>query len=107
MVTEGGRILSMISDLISSMSLSEGIGVLKVSLEFLKFICRMIHHSTRVYSKQCLFSVSGEVVDKIKFMSRRFKLLEQALVAEAQVNRAVELGIQQNPNHPVMSLNAR
>ena len=52
-------------------------------------------------------SVSGEVVDKIKFMSRRFKLLEQALVAEAQVNRAVELGIQQNPNHPVMSLNAR
>ena len=54
-----------------------------------------------------LVSVSGEVVDKIKFMSRRFKLLEQALVAEAQVNRAVELGIQQNPNHPVMSLNAR
>ena len=52
-------------------------------------------------------TVSGEVVDKIKFMSRRFKLLEQALVAEAQVNRAVELGIQQNPNHPVMSLNAR
>ncbi|KAL5265389.1 hypothetical protein ACHWQZ_G006190 [Mnemiopsis leidyi] len=51
--------------------------------------------------------ISGEVVDKIKFMSRRFKLLEQALVAEAQVNRAVELGIQQNPNHPVMSLNAR
>ena len=30
-------------------------------------------------------SVSGELVDKIKFMSRRFKLLEQALVAEAQV----------------------
>ena len=52
-------------------------------------------------------TVSGEVVDKIKFMSGRIKLLEQALVAEAQVNRAVELGIQQNPNHPVMSLNAR
>ena len=79
------------------------------------FAAPFYENSNSPYIKYCLItplplslsSVSGEVVDKIKFMSRRFKLLEQALVAEAQVNRAVELGIQQNPNHPVMSLNAR
>lgn len=44
---------------------------------------------------------------KNKFLARRFKLLEQALVIEEQLRRAAYLNLQQDPNHQVMSLNAR
>lgn len=44
---------------------------------------------------------------KNKFLARRFKLLEQALVIEEQLRRAAYLNLQQDPNHPAMSLNAR
>ncbi|GBP76390.1 Chromodomain-helicase-DNA-binding protein Mi-2 homolog [Eumeta japonica] len=42
-----------------------------------------------------------------KFLARRFKLLEQALVIEEQLRRAAYLNLTQDPNHPAMSLNAR
>lgn len=44
---------------------------------------------------------------KNKFLARRFKLLEQALVIEEQLRRAAYLNLAQDPNHPAMSLNAR
>lgn len=44
---------------------------------------------------------------KNKFLARRFKLLEQALVIEEQLRRAAYLNLSQDPNHPAMSLNAR
>ncbi|XP_036325990.1 chromodomain-helicase-DNA-binding protein Mi-2 homolog isoform X2 [Rhagoletis pomonella] len=44
---------------------------------------------------------------KNKFLARRFKLLEQALVIEEQLRRAAFLNLTQDPNHPAMSLNAR
>lgn len=44
---------------------------------------------------------------KNKFLARRFKLLEQALVIEEQLRRAAYLNLQQDPTHPAMSLNAR
>ncbi|XP_020717764.1 chromodomain-helicase-DNA-binding protein Mi-2 homolog isoform X2 [Ceratitis capitata] len=44
---------------------------------------------------------------KNKFLARRFKLLEQALVIEEQLRRAAFLNLAQDPNHPAMSLNAR
>ncbi|XP_039299734.1 chromodomain-helicase-DNA-binding protein Mi-2 homolog isoform X2 [Nilaparvata lugens] len=44
---------------------------------------------------------------KNKFLARRFKLLEQALVIEEQLRRAAYLNLTQDPNHPAMSLNAR
>lgn len=44
---------------------------------------------------------------KNKFLARRFKLLEQSLVIEEQLRRAAYLNLQQDPNHPAMSLNAR
>ena len=44
---------------------------------------------------------------KNKFLARRFKLLEQALVIEEQLRRAAYLNLTQDPNSPVMSLNAR
>jgi chromodomain-helicase-DNA-binding protein 4 len=44
---------------------------------------------------------------KNKFLARRFKLLEQALVIEEQLRRAAYLNLSQDPTHPAMSLNAR
>ncbi|XP_048729194.2 chromodomain-helicase-DNA-binding protein 5-like isoform X3 [Ostrea edulis] len=44
---------------------------------------------------------------KNKFLARRFKLLEQALVIEEQLRRAAYLNLTQDPNHPAMALNAR
>ncbi|VDO81911.1 unnamed protein product, partial [Soboliphyme baturini] len=44
---------------------------------------------------------------KNKFLQRRFKLLEQALVIEEQLRRAAYLNLQQDVVNPVMSLNSR
>lgn len=44
---------------------------------------------------------------KNKFLARRLKLLEQALVIEEQLRRAAYLNLTQEVNHPVMTLNAR
>jgi len=44
---------------------------------------------------------------KTKFLQRRFKLLEQALVIEEQLRRAAYLNMQQDASNPVMSLNTR
>ncbi|XP_067659338.1 chromodomain-helicase-DNA-binding protein 4-like isoform X4 [Haliotis asinina] len=44
---------------------------------------------------------------KNKFLARRFKLLEQALVIEEQLRRAAYLNLTQDPTHPAMALNAR
>lgn len=44
---------------------------------------------------------------KNKFLARRFKLLEQALVIEEQLRRAAYLNLSQDPSHPAMSLNSR
>uniref|UniRef100_A0A8C1ZDA6 Chromodomain helicase DNA binding protein 3 n=1 Tax=Cyprinus carpio TaxID=7962 RepID=A0A8C1ZDA6_CYPCA len=44
---------------------------------------------------------------KNKFLARRFKLLEQALVIEEQLRRAAYLNMTQDPTHPAMALNAR
>ncbi|CAG0880201.1 unnamed protein product [Cyprideis torosa] len=44
---------------------------------------------------------------KNKFLARRFKLLEQALVIEEQLRRAAYLGHSQDPNNPAMALNNR
>lgn len=44
---------------------------------------------------------------KNKFLARRFKLLEQALVIEEQLRRAAYLNLAQDPNHPAMALNSR
>ncbi|XP_022245679.1 chromodomain-helicase-DNA-binding protein Mi-2 homolog isoform X2 [Limulus polyphemus] len=44
---------------------------------------------------------------KNKFLARRFKLLEQALVIEEQLRRAAYLNLTQDGSHPAMALNAR
>ena len=44
---------------------------------------------------------------KNKFLARRFKLLEQALVIEEQLRRAAYLNLTQDSNHPAMALNQR
>ena len=44
---------------------------------------------------------------KNKFLARRFKLLEQALVIEEQLRRAAYLNLTQDPTHPAMALNAK
>ena len=44
---------------------------------------------------------------KNKFLARRFKLLEQALVIEEQLRRAAYLNLTQDTTHPAMALNAR
>jgi len=44
---------------------------------------------------------------KNKFLARRFKLLEQALVIEEQLRRAAYLNLTQDPTHPAMALNSR
>merc|ERR1711997_622883 len=44
---------------------------------------------------------------KNKFLARRFKLLEQALVIEEQLRRAAYLNLTQDTNHPAMALNTR
>merc|ERR1711881_643563 len=44
---------------------------------------------------------------KNKFLARRFKLLEQALVIEEQLRRAAYLNLTQDANHPAMALNTR
>lgn len=44
---------------------------------------------------------------KNKFLARRFKLLEQALVIEEQLRRAAYLNLTQDLTHPVMALNTR
>merc|ERR1712200_221074 len=44
---------------------------------------------------------------KNKFLARRFKLLEQALVIEEQLRRAAYLNLTQDSTHPAMALNAR
>ncbi|CAL8400653.1 unnamed protein product [Arctogadus glacialis] len=44
---------------------------------------------------------------KNKFLARRFKLLEQALVIEEQLRRAAYLNMSQDPGHPAVALNAR
>ncbi|KHJ49017.1 CHDCT2 domain protein [Trichuris suis] len=50
----------------------------------------------------------GNFVDiKNKFLQRRFKLLEQALIIEEQLRRAAFLNLQQDVISPVMALNMR
>ncbi|KRY35153.1 Chromodomain-helicase-DNA-binding protein 3 [Trichinella spiralis] len=50
----------------------------------------------------------GNFVDiKNKFLQRRFKLLEQALIIEEQLRRAAYLNLQQDIINPVMALNMR
>jgi chromodomain-helicase-DNA-binding protein 4 len=44
---------------------------------------------------------------KNKFLARRFKLLEQALVIEEQLRRAAYLNLSQDTNHAAMALNSR
>ncbi|KAI5623007.1 chromodomain-helicase-DNA-binding protein 5 isoform X1 [Silurus asotus] len=44
---------------------------------------------------------------KNKFLARRFKLLEQALVIEEQLRRAAYLNMTQDSTHPAMMLNTR
>merc|ERR1712179_215027 len=44
---------------------------------------------------------------KNKFLARRFKLLEQALVIEEQLRRAAFLNLTQDAAHPTMALNSR
>uniref|UniRef100_A0AAY4EVX8 DNA helicase n=1 Tax=Denticeps clupeoides TaxID=299321 RepID=A0AAY4EVX8_9TELE len=44
---------------------------------------------------------------KNKFLARRFKLLEQALVIEEQLRRAAYLNMTLDPGHPAMALNTR
>lgn len=44
---------------------------------------------------------------KNKFLARRFKLLEQALVIEEQLRRAAFLNVQQDQSHPACALNSR
>eukprot|EP00076_Gallus_gallus_P036220 XP_025001758.1 LOW QUALITY PROTEIN: chromodomain-helicase-DNA-binding protein 3-like [Gallus gallus] len=44
---------------------------------------------------------------KNKFLARRFKLLEQALVIEEQLRRAAYLNMTQDPSHPAWPLNTR
>ncbi len=44
---------------------------------------------------------------KNKFLARRFKLLEQALVIEEQLRRAAYLNLTQDASHPAMALNTR
>merc|ERR1712147_471665 len=44
---------------------------------------------------------------KNKFLARRFKLLEQALVIEEQLRRAAFLNLTQDTAHPAMALNSR
>merc|ERR1712025_578787 len=44
---------------------------------------------------------------KNKFLARRFKLLEQALVIEEQLRRAAFLNLTQDAAHPACTLNAR
>ncbi|XP_058876849.1 chromodomain-helicase-DNA-binding protein 3 isoform X1 [Acipenser ruthenus] len=44
---------------------------------------------------------------KNKFLARRFKLLEQALVIEEQLRRAAYLNMRQESSHPAMALSAR
>ncbi|XP_078374198.1 chromodomain-helicase-DNA-binding protein 4-like isoform X2 [Oculina patagonica] len=44
---------------------------------------------------------------KNRFIARRFKLLEQALVIEEQLRRADSIKLRQDANHPAMALNAR
>merc|ERR1711971_1071788 len=44
---------------------------------------------------------------KNKFLARRFKLLEQALVIKEQLRRAAYLNLTQDANHPAMALNTR
>merc|ERR1711899_110362 len=44
---------------------------------------------------------------KNKFLARRFKLLEQALVIEEQLRRAAYLNLTQDAAHPAMALNTR
>ncbi|XP_035386674.1 chromodomain-helicase-DNA-binding protein 4 isoform X2 [Electrophorus electricus] len=44
---------------------------------------------------------------KNKFLARRFKLLEQALVIEEQLRRAAYLNMTEDPTHPSMALNTR
>merc|ERR1719166_275886 len=44
---------------------------------------------------------------KNKFLARRFKLLEQALVIEEQLRRAAFLNLPQDAAHPAMALNSR
>merc|ERR1712130_738958 len=46
-------------------------------------------------------------VGKGKFLARRFKLLEQALVIEEQLRRAAFLNLTQDAAHPAMALNSR
>ncbi|XP_014665396.1 PREDICTED: chromodomain-helicase-DNA-binding protein 5-like [Priapulus caudatus] len=54
------------------------------------------------------FGGASNMLDiKNKFLARRFKLLEQALVIEEQLRRAAYLNISQDPNHPAMALSAR
>merc|ERR1712045_205912 len=47
----------------------------------------------------------GEI--RNKFLARRFKLLEQALVIEEQLRRAAYLNLTQDASNPAMALNTR
>jgi chromodomain-helicase-DNA-binding protein 4 len=44
---------------------------------------------------------------KNKFLARRFKLLEQALVIEEQLRRAAYLNLTQDGGHAAMAMNQR
>ena len=59
-------------------------------------------------SSLLLLSPQGNFLEmKNKFLARRFKLLEQALVIEEQLRRAAYLNLNQDSNYPAMTLNAR
>ncbi|CAH3121991.1 unnamed protein product [Porites lobata] len=52
-------------------------------------------------------NVPVSLVYKNRFIARRFKLLEKALVIEEQLRRADTMKLRQDANHPGMALNAR
>lgn len=63
------------------------------------------------YFKICILQMDvgkGNFLEiKNKFLARRFKLLEQALVIEEQLRRAAFLNLTQDAAHPAMALNSR
>jgi len=71
-------------------------------------VCRWPNFSTTLNRIDAVVGLKGNFLEmKNKFLARRFKLLEQALVIEEQLRRAAYLNLTQDSNSPVMSLNAR
>uniref|UniRef100_A0A8C2KM96 Chromodomain helicase DNA binding protein 4a n=1 Tax=Cyprinus carpio TaxID=7962 RepID=A0A8C2KM96_CYPCA len=89
-----------------------------------KFICTLTHCLRHGYARwqdiqnDVRFAILNEPFKgeinrgnfleiKNKFLARRFKLLEQALVIEEQLRRAAYLNMTEDPSHPSMALNTR